>query len=207
MRAAAVSCGATWDDLRAGLKALVCGWTWGCPRMTPLRTVWWQAGFGLRKTGTWSGGARTLWGQGGVMVTTPTSTASTMGQTQLGSCPRGPADAWVGARPFVFLGSAVCSSLVGLDCEGDKELSRPGGCAGTGVVCTSVTGVRRRAPASLPGEGRRAEDVGALGARAVWGCGPVSSLSAAPRRFPVSWAGEQVGPGRNAGVRPAGATS
>ena len=61
--------------------------------------------------------------------------------------------------------------------------------------------------AGLPGEGRGAEDVGALGAPAVWGRGPVCSLSAAPRRFPVSRAGEQMGPGLNAGVRPAGATS
>lgn len=66
--AAAESCGATQNDLRAGLEALVCGWIWGCPWMTPLRTVRWQAGFGLRKTGTWSSGARTPW-QGGVMVT------------------------------------------------------------------------------------------------------------------------------------------
>ena len=80
-------------------------------------------------------------------MTTPTTAASTSGQTRLGSCPRGSADAWVGARPFVLLGSAVCGGLVGLDCEGDKELSRPGGRAGAGAACTSVTGVRRRAPA------------------------------------------------------------
>ena len=103
---------------------------------------------------------------------------------------------------MVLLGNAVCSGLVGLDGEGDRAVQ-------AGRVCRRWGCVYQRdrceeEGAGLAGEGRRAEDVGALGAR---GCGPVSSLSAAPRRFPVSWAGEQVGPGRNAGVRPAGATS
>lgn len=79
-------------------------------------------------------------------MTTLTTAASTSGQTRLGSCPRGSADSWVGARPFVLLGSAVYGGLVGLGCEGDKELSRLGGRAGAGAACTSVTGVRR-APA------------------------------------------------------------
>lgn len=75
-------------------------------------------------------------------------------------------------------------------CPGQEGVQAPG-------LCTSVTGVRRRVPA-FQERGRRAEDIGVLGARAVWGHGPVSFLSAAPRRCPVSWAGEQVGPGRNA---------
>lgn len=75
-------------------------------------------------------------------------------------------------------------------CPGQEGVQAPG-------LCTSVTGVRRRAPA-FQERGRRAEDVEAVGAQAVQGHSPVSSLSAAPRRCPVSWAGEQEGPGRNA---------
>lgn len=127
------------------------------------------------------------WGQNPLARTShgdnaPTTTAGTTGQTQLGSCPRGPADAWVGARPFVLLGSTVCGGPAGLDCEGDGELSRPRGCAGTRVVYQ-----RDRCEeegAGLPGEGtqgrghRSSRSAGCLG---TWPCVlPVSSTKEVP---------------------------
>lgn len=125
---------------------------------------------------------------------TLTTAASTSERSTAWELPKGSADAWVGARPFVLLSALFAAVWWAWTVRGTKSCPGWEGRAGAGATCTRRDGCEEGAGLQERDAGPRMSELS--GAPAVWARGPVSSLSSSAKEVPC------VLGGRADGVRP-----